>query len=165
MKELSILLVFGLFGTVSVFAQGSKDFNFILVINDAVWVSYTNLRIEIGSDTGSLNRSISGLYYPGNLSFEKGDYAKLLAARDSSMTLVVDFKERVKNEDRHLVFKLPFSASWLDHYFLIMRVYDLDKKKYRGIFAPLDRNRNYTFELDYPGGQMLRVRNRIRTKQ
>jgi hypothetical protein len=134
------------------------------VIDDVVWVSYTNLKIEI-RDTGSPNQTINGLYYPGNLSFEKGEYEKLLAAKGDSMTLVVDYKEQGKNESRHQVFELPFSINWLDHYFMIMRVYNLDNKKYKGVFDPLDKKRNYTYELDYPGGQMLRVRNKIKKKQ
>ncbi|GCC53691.1 hypothetical protein SanaruYs_39360 [Chryseotalea sanaruensis] len=164
MKELSILLVVCLFGTVGTFAQDKKDFNLILVIDDIVWVSYTNLKIEIRDDAGSLKQTIGGLYYPGNLSFDKDEYEKLLAAKNDSMTLVIDYKEPGKNENKHQVFELPFSSSWLYHYFMIMRVYNLSNKKYMGVFDPLDKSRNYTFEIDYPGGQMLRVRNKIKKK-
>lgn len=160
MKKLGILIY--IFVATSASAQNSKDFNFILVVDEAVWISYTSLKIEIRDSTESLTQSVSALYYPGNLSFEQSDYKKLLAAKGDSMTLIVNYKEQKKDKDEYHIFELPFSVSWLDNYFMVMRVYNLDTKKYKGLFEPLDRERNYTYELAYPGGQMLRVRNKSR---
>lgn len=163
MRKLILLLNFVLLATSSL-AQEKKDFNFILVVDDVVWVTYTNLKIKIKDSVELPARLINCLYYPGNLSLEKGDYEKLLSAKEGSLSLIIDYEEMGKADESHHIFDIPFSASWFDNYFLVLRIYNLKNRKYRNIFEPLDKARNYTFELDYPGGQMLRVRSRVGKK-
>lgn len=163
MKELIMLLVF-CFSSLTAFGQDNKDFNFILVIDDTVWITYTNLKIEIRDNTDALKHTISALYYPGNLSLEEEDYEKILEAKGDSMALIIDYDEQGKKTVKNSVFELPFTASWLNNYFMVMKIYNLDNKQYKGVFEPLSKEKNYTYELNYPGGQMLRIRNKKQKK-
>lgn len=164
MRKLNLLILFFLSLVSSYGQDGNRDFNFILVIDDEVWISYTNLKIKIEDKAGSVSY-VEGLYYPGNLSFEKESYEKLLTANADSMTLRIDYREYEGKKTKDYIFELPFSPKWLDYYFIVIRVYNMNKKEYKGVFEPLDKDRNYTYEMDYPGGQMLRVRNKVRKKK
>jgi hypothetical protein len=162
MKKLYIISILALLSMKALGQEEENGFNFIIVVDDNVWLSYTNLKVEIRGADGSVIDKVSGVYYPGNLFFEKEDYEKLMNAETDSMTLIFNYKESQGKKEYD--YELPFFKSWLDHYFMVMKVYNLDKRKYKGVFEPLDKDRNYTYELNYPGGSMLRVRNKVKKK-
>jgi hypothetical protein len=44
--------------------------------------------------------------------------------------------------------------------YLILKIYNLENRKYRDAYEPLDVKRNYSFEIIYPDGQIIRVKNK-----
>lgn len=135
-------------------AQESFELDLIIMIDDElVFGGLARSQILIDNED-----AIELSYHPGNLSFSQSDYDRLKEAKSDSLTLTFDYYDDGGKLDL-CNYKIPFFKSWLDHYFIVLRIYNLDKKKYRKAFKPLDAERNYTYELDYPGGSMRRIRN------
>lgn len=44
--------------------------------------------------------------------------------------------------------------------FIVLKIYNTTKKKYRKLFTPL-KGKEYTYELEYAGGQMLQIRKKL----
>jgi len=125
----------------------------IMVDNELCIGSISNIQIVEGR-----NR-IEVEYDPGNLMVNQIDYKKLKMAK-SDLVLYFEYYQYEGSKQTLYNYELPFSPDWLDQDYTVLRIYNLDNKKYKGVFEPLDKGRNYTYELDYPGGQMLRVRNK-----
>lgn len=156
MKKLAVVLVLILGSLELTYSQATHDVNFILLINDELPIgTIANSRIIIKES------EIEVLYHPGSLAFGEENFRKVMAAGDS-MILAFDYYEYKGGKQSIFNYRLPFYKNWLDQRYLVMKVYQLDKKKYKGVFQPLDKDRNYTFELAYPGGQMLRSRGKTK---
>ncbi|MBY8963194.1 hypothetical protein KJK34_10560 [Flavobacterium sp. D11R37] len=44
--------------------------------------------------------------------------------------------------------------------FIVLKIYNTTKKKYRKLFTPL-KGKEYTYELEYAGGQMLQIQKKL----
>jgi|GEM_PF-5866572 len=144
------LLIFPLLA----YSQGASEANLIFVIDEQLAVgSIANIKI---SDTEG--NMFDALYYPGRLIFEKWNYNDRYSGTDS-LTLSFDYYEDNKRGRQVYNYSLPFDKRWLKQDYLILKIYNLNKKVYKRKFDPLDYKRNYTFEIIYPGGQMLRLKN------
>lgn len=134
-----------------VFSQdGECNANFIIMIDDELCIgSIANAYI-----VSEKNEKISITYHPGSLRLEKGDSNIL---KDSKVnTLHFDYYEYIDGNQTLYNYELPFDSNWLEQDYIVLRVYNLNKRKYRKHFKPLSKKKNYTFELDYPGGSMKR---------
>lgn len=150
----AVIIVCLLLSTCKSFCQENKEMNFILMINEKLASgSIANPRILT-----TMGEEIGIVYYPGKIMFDINEYNLLLSSEDS-LLLAFDYQDFSEEDQSLSNFTLPFSKTWLNQSFTIMRVYHLEKKKYKGVFEPLDEKRNYTFELEYPGGQIMRLRN------
>ena len=165
MKRALILISLLQILSFSQLAGQEKSFNFILVIDGQLWITNTSIAISFPSSNGSDLTQAVATYYPGELVFEQQEYEKIKNSKIDSLTMSFDYYEYQGKKQFLYNFDLPFYASWLDQSYMVMKVYNLEKRKYKGVFKPLDKERNYTFELDYPGGQMLRVRNKVKKKR
>lgn len=158
MKKLYLIPLLLLLFTNLLGQDKKEEVNFIIVIDDEVWINYTALEIQIKDLNGLIVDKVSGLYYPGNLSFQKGDYEKLINIGNGSMSLAFSYKEYEGKKEQNYKYELPFSKKWLNYYFVVIKIYNLNNRRYRGVFEPLSEEKNYTYELDSPDGSMRRVR-------
>jgi hypothetical protein len=131
----------------------SHSSNVILMIDDKLCLGSV---VDIHLVDGNGER-IDLEYIPGKLSMEKGSYEHLIQSDLDSATLFFDYYIYKKDKQALYSYKIPFYSNWLDLEYLVLKIYNLDNKKYQKVFKPLDESRNYTFELEYPGGSMRRV--------
>lgn len=128
--------------------------NLIIMVDDDICIgSIANAYIIMEN-----NKKISITYHPGDLRLDKEAMNLLKGSRVS--TLHFDYYQYVNGKQTLYNYELPFYSNWLEQDYTVLRVYNLDKRKYRKRFKPLDKKRNYTFELDYPGGSMKRIKNK-----
>jgi hypothetical protein len=156
-----LFIIYTLLISIGLFAQEERKMTFVLMINEALPVA-SIARSQIILDNGT---KVSVGYIPGALIFSESNYQQLLEAKSDSLILAFDYYEYEGKKQKVYNFELPFHKGWLNQSYMVMKVYNLEKRKYKGVFEPLDKDRNYTFELDYPGGQMLRVRNKVKKKR
>lgn len=149
----TLILICSLICSVVCYSQDTREANLILVIDEELVVgSIANLRII---DNKGVEREAT--YYPGSLIFQKLDFEYLIS-QDESLVLAFDYSEFIGNKQRVYNYNFSFDKYWLQQQYLIMKVYNLSKKKYKKMFDPLDSEKNYTFELIHPKGQMMRIK-------
>lgn len=136
----------------AVYSQIEKiNFDLIITIDEKIPVgAVSNLKIRAITENSS--EIISVDYYPGNLSMKKDDFKKLIS--DPIKLIYLDFDyDKYVGEKQHLYhYKIEYKKSWLQEYFNILHIFNLDKKKYKKQFKLNSTNETYLYELDSPGG-------------
>ena len=138
------------FGVCAIYGQDvRKSLDFIIVINDNIAVgSIASLQIELLS--GREKEVIAASYYPGNLSLTEFDYNKLMS--DSAKVISLKFIKYEYIGQNQVVYNysIELKRDWLRDYFNILRIYDLDKKKYKAKYSPSGSGKNYAYEIESP---------------
>jgi hypothetical protein len=130
--------------------------NFIIVIDGQVIPNgLIKARLYAFVDGQSNSRVMKLEYIPGTLCFDVQDTVNLNG--DSLLLELTYYPEQVKNPIK--TYQFPFYKTWFDFPFFILRVYNLDNRKYKREFLP-EKGKSYTYEYDYPNGYMRRVRRR-----
>jgi hypothetical protein len=96
-------------------------------------------------------------YYPGNLSMSVENHAKLLSDQADSIFLVFAYYEYPGGKQKTYNYELRLEKAWLQDYFNILRIYNLDKPRYKGLYDPISKDKNYTYELVSPSHTFLRI--------
>ena len=158
MKYIAILM---LFLTTNIYSQEVKNINFIIVIDEEIVNNSLGIKFTITSKDGSSREieTITG-YYPGNISLKKSDYDDLISDETQSVILKLHYDPYINGNPYDYTYEIEAGKNWFKRMFVILKIYNLDKKKYRKRFDPLSKDKNYTFELNTSEGQMLRIKKR-----
>lgn len=98
-------------------------------------------------------------YNPGRLQMLLSDSSTFNRLADTLKISFDYYKYNKRGKQRVYNYEIILNKCWLDEDYLIIKMYNLSKGKYNRLSHPLDDNKKYTFELYYPGGQMLRRKN------
>jgi hypothetical protein len=130
--------------------------NFIIVIDDKIVTNEFIWAKLVTFADGQPNPSVIELeYFPGYFCFNAGDTVGL-----NGDSLVLEFSRYMEQEINDLrTYQFRFYKSWFKLPFFILKVYNLDNRKYRREF-PREKGKSYTYETVSPNGYMLRVRRR-----
>jgi len=134
-----------------------KGIDFIVSIDGDIVKSIHRPKI-VAFDPGLGKKSISVSYHPGNLSLDKSDMDYLWSADDSvKLFLTFEYYHYTPKGNQHVSnYEIAMAKSWLEQKYLVLYILNTRKKPNKGI-VPLP-GKDYTFELDYPGGQMIKLR-------
>ncbi len=137
--------------------SNKKELDFIIMIDGDIQLTYALPKIRFKRD--GVSETIITNYYPGNLSLEYVDYEKLI--EDKTVDIYIDFAyyEYIGTEQKIYNYEIELKKPWLKDYYNILRIYNLDRKKNKGL-EPLSKDKNYTFELSSPSHTFLRIRKR-----
>lgn len=129
--------------------DAKKGLDFIIVIDDNIAVgSIASLQIELVSEKGT--EVIAASYYPGNLSLTENDYNKLMSDSSKAVKLTfINYEYTGQNQATHN-YDIELKREWLRDYFNILRIYDLDKNKYKRKYEPSGAGKNYAYEIQSP---------------
>lgn len=127
--------------------QTYENMNLIIMIDDAIVLNHINPKIIIQDPNGLEIDTMEAKYVPGNLSLVH-DISKF---ESGSLYITMD------NDGHFLNYSIPIGSNWFEQAYIVLRIYNLDNKKYRRKFRTTRNKGNYTYELDYPGGSMLRI--------
>jgi hypothetical protein len=157
-KILITILLVALVGNVKSYCQeNSKGVNFVITVDDNVVVgSIANLRL-IASDADGKRKIIDIAYIPGELSIKNVDMGELLSSKLNTVLLAFDYYEFCNGKQIIHNYEIEIEKKWFNFSYMVLRVYNLDKKKYRKIFYPL-KGCNYTYEIDFPSNSMTRIK-------
>lgn len=140
--------------------------DFIITLNGELEPgTISNLRLIVKS----LNQKVEEVeihYHPGNLALDKSDYSRVFSNSNDTVFIAFDHNYFCGEKHQLVNYEIPFYQSWFDNSYMILRVYDLSKGKYKNVFEPLSKEKNYTYELDHASGSIRRVRiNKIKKKK
>lgn len=132
------------------------NFDFIISIDGEVIQTLTNPQIVIKKDKAIL-KTINISYHPGNLSINQEDI-NILPEGENTIYLKFDYSEYSTKKDEQEIhnYEIEMGKNWFDKSYIIIKIYNTYKKQNKKLL-PLD-GKTYTFDLDYSGGQMIRVR-------
>lgn len=131
-----------------------NDYNLIITVNDKLIISDIKVsKIMLENNDKSID-TIDCQYKPGNLIVLDTDL-ELTSYR--KITLSVDYIKREKRTDKYYHYDIDLYGVNFSQSYLILRLYNLDNRKYRQIFEPLE-GREYTFEIDMPSNSVTRIR-------
>ncbi|HFG0566835.1 TPA: hypothetical protein ACGFUW_002625 [Flavobacterium psychrophilum] len=159
MKYISILILFFLVTPNYMFGQEkNKNISFILVIDDEIVSTSVEITFYLNSENST--EKVSATYYPGTLSMSKSDYEKIISTETKSIYLKYFGTIYTNGKQNYYDFEIEYNKIWLADTYNILRFYNLDKKKYKKLYEPLSKQKNYTFELSSPNNTFLRIRKR-----
>ena len=146
MKRLSLLLLF--FSSVIIaIAQERKELDFVIVVDDEFGGIATPLHISLKKDNGE-TENINFNYHPGCLSLDMDDYNKLKTFA-GKIELHFGWYKHMNGETRHYFYDIPFDPfekKLFEASFVVIKIYNLDDKKYKKLYYPLE-GKNYNFSL------------------
>ena len=158
MKYIAILM---LIISTNVYSQEEvKSINFIIVIDEEIVTNPIDIKLVINSKKEGNYKVIEPTigYYPGNISLRKHDYDDLVSNDTQSVILKLNYLTYRKNRPYYYKYEFDVGKIWFKQTFTILKIYNLDKKKYRKNLIPLSKEKNYTFDLQTAQGQMIRIR-------
>lgn len=135
----------------------NKNLDFIIMIDDRIVIESPYL-LHIKAVLGESEESYNVGYYPGNLSMKISDYDKFMTDDVKAIFLIFEYYDPSGKEGEKRSYEIELKKSWLQDYFNILHIYNLDKKKYEKIFFPPKSGRKYVYELDSPSNTFHLIR-------
>ncbi len=155
MKKIFLTLIFCFSVIYNSYSQENSNFDFIVLVDDVIVTSLNNPKLVIRKENELLSK-IDITFKPGDLSLKTVEY-NLIKSTNDDLYLKFDYYDYSSGKQKIYNYDIKIGKNWFEKSYIILRVYNTDKKKYKKIFNPI-KGTNYTFELDYGGGSMLQIR-------
>ena len=160
MKKCVYWILFLFICQISMAQENRKNFDFIVCVDGEIVTSLTKPVIIVKQGMNVLKR-IDINYYAGNLSLSSEDYNLILSEQEITLFLQFDYYQySSKGKQEIYNYEIEIGKNWFEQTFVILKIYNLDKKKYKKRLTPLSKDKKYTFDLETSEGQMIRVRKR-----
>lgn len=92
--------------------------------------------------------------YAGNIEIKQPDFQKMLSENVVSIWLVVPAIEK----NNYYNYTIKVKKKWFKLRYMVLKIYNLKKKKYRRLFVPNKHHKDYVYEIDFPGTAMRLLR-------
>ena len=149
----------------SSFSQENDNINLIISIDEKVPTSLNIKNISYSDTDGKTYENNDLKYTQGNFSVPKTTFDKLMSDGVKNVYLSLEYWEYCKGEQKNYSYVIELENSYFKYEYLIMHLFNLDKKKYRKIYFPISDNKNYTYYFDYPSNFKGRLIQRRLTKE
>ena len=158
MRATIFIIILCVASSIKTKAQEQNQKANIIISVDGKVVAGSIYQIKIISYLESgLRKIINADYYPGNMVFLKSDYMLLMSDETKSIVLSFSYLEFCEGKRYDYSYEIDFDKKWLQDKYFVLYVYNTDKNKYNKLYPPI-KGKHYTYEFDYPGGQMRRVK-------
>ena len=136
-----------------------KSINFIISIDDMLPTSNLVITKIEYLDNQNNKYSLEGkiIYYPGKMIFTNEDFYKLTSNKINKIYIYIHYWYDCGINTIHYNYVIEMNPALLKKTYLILYIYNLDKKKYRRIYFPISKNRNYTYYFKYPSSYQGRL--------
>ena len=156
---LLLMTIFGLYRPG--ISQPSNNLDIVILVNNELNIYESNMILKFQEDTAiNTVSTIIANYHPGNFSIKQEDFFRLKRANGNTIRLEFLYFENTIRKDKLYNYEFELKKEWLLGTYLILRVYNLDIKKYKKIYDPIGVGKNYTFEIDSPDNNFRRVSKR-----
>jgi hypothetical protein len=155
----TLLVIYLLFLSIIVSGQenNSKDINLIITINDKLIISGIQSSFLFIKTANNKIDTIDCLYEPGK--FVVFDETKLKSDTIDDIILSMRYQVLNRRENKFYYYEIDLEKAYFEQSFIVLRIYNLDKWKYKRIYYPLE-GKNYTYEIDLPSNSINRIRKR-----
>lgn len=151
MKKINIIVVIILIGIIRSFGQDmERRINLVISIDGNMVRSIINASILIDN-----NQHIELGYIPGELILNNDDFEKFI--NSNSHDLIFDYYEYAGKKQLLHHYEIELKKVWFEQSYIVLRIYNMDKKKNKKIFYPL-QGKEYTYEIDLPSNSITRIK-------
>lgn len=151
-----IFMIIGFFTTFISLSQELKEIDFVIVVDDEVINAVQGLTIQIKEKNNEVV-SISPNYHPGSLSFDNSIYDKLQTEDVESVKIVFSYSQNCKKKIVNYFYEISYNRKWFKEPFNVLKIFNLDKRKYRKKYKLLNENVNYSLSLDLGSYSVLKI--------
>jgi hypothetical protein len=123
--------------------------------------SISAIQIKIINNDGIRMKEAN--YIPGKLTVNFEDYNNILSDSTKHIYLKFTYYEYISNKQIVYNYEIELMKSWLNNSFNVLYIYNLNKKKYREMYSPISKEKNYAFELDSPNGSIRLIKKTKKT--
>lgn len=163
MKKLTVIAFF--FGIMVSNAQKSSV-NLIISVDEKIPTSSIVVNhITYTDSKGKLHKYSNLKYLQGSLSIPKEIFEKLKSDNIKDMYLSIEYWEYCKDKRKDYSYEIEIKKSYLEYGYLILYLFNLDKKKFNKIYFPISEGENYTYYFDYPSSYKGRLVQKRLTKE
>ncbi len=132
-----------------------KSSDFIICIDEEFAYNLMNPFIIVKKGNNILKR-IKIRYQPGGLSMNSDDHY-FITHQDYDLFLTFNYEYWAQNgKNYYYSYDIKVGKYFFDTGYVILKIYNMDKKKYKRRFRSLEKGETYIYELDTSNGQMLR---------
>jgi hypothetical protein len=158
MKKLFILNIILLSLINNAFSQSEKNIDLIITINDQLIIGDI-MHMQIApSDGVKFKNNTDAKYHPGRLTLSDSVYNSI--PDSGRVYLMFDYYDNSKSNVTVSNYKIELQKRWLESSYLVLEIFDLNSKKYKGVFYPLSKDQNYTFAIVSPNYHFERIARR-----
>ncbi len=158
MRKCVFVVLFLFVYQVSIAQEKIKSIDIIIFVDEEIVTSLSK-PVIIAKEGKSVLKRIDISYHVGNLSLSAEDYYMIFSNQEKTLFIQFDYYQySSKGKQQVYNYEIEIGKNWLKQTFVVLKIYNLDKKKYKKRFAPLSKDKNYTFELSTSEGQMLRIK-------
>jgi hypothetical protein len=158
MRKCVFVVLFLFVYQVSIAQEKIKSFDIIIFVDEEIVTSLSK-PVIIAKEGKSVLKRIDISYHVGNLSLSAEDYYMIFSNQEKTLFIQFDYYQYSSRGKQQVYnYEIEIGKNWLKQTFVVLKIYNLDKKKYKKRFAPLSKDKNYTFELSTSEGQMLRIK-------
>ncbi len=158
MRKCVFVVLFLFVYQVSIAQEKIKSIDIIIFVDEEIVTSLSK-PVIIAKEGKSVLKRIDISYHVGNLSLSAEDYYMIFSNQEKTLFIQFDYYQySSKGKQEVYNYEIEIGKNWLKQTFVVLKIYNLDKKKYKKRFAPLSKDKNYTFELSTSEGQMLRIK-------
>jgi hypothetical protein len=127
----------------------TESLYFIITVDEKIAVgSIVSLKFEAISATNKT--LITGSYYPGSLSLTENDYSRIMSDSTKTIRLKFTYYEYVGKNQVAYSYDIELKKEWLNDFFNILHIYNLNKEKYKARYVPREVGKSYVYELQSP---------------
>lgn len=121
----------------------------VIVIDDEIVTSsITGLDLKVIDHLGT-ERSAHAHYHPGRLSFDEMKLDDIISQNFDSILLEFTYYDYIGGRQKVYTYSIGIKKVWLNDPYFILRVYNLDKKRFKKRFN-FAKDTNYVYEIDSP---------------
>lgn len=138
------------------FCQEKVILNWVISVDEDIILYCEGAQFNLSFKNGKDSVIYLG-YLPGSLSVKKTDFDLIKADSVATCVFLFSYNADIKNKYKSYNYSIEIEKGWINDYYFVLRIFNLDKKKYRQRFRPFQAGANYTFEFDLPGFSFRRI--------
>jgi len=139
------------------FSQEEKEFDIVIVIDDVVANNVENLKMKLTDIRGDYF-TVSPKYHPGSFIVKQSQYEKMMSEDIKSIEITFSYNSEHKGKSKGHYYTINYGKKWLKEPFSVLSIYNLDKKKYKRLYEPINSDVKYSVSIDFGHYSILNLK-------
>ena len=149
-------LIAAIFCCGQLFCQETEEIDFVITVDERVMNTVQGLSLKFADDESSI--IINPQYHPGNLTFKQSEFNNLMSGENEILWLRF---YTIKDEESTTDYSIKIHRDWFKERFIVLGIFNLDKRKYRKQRKPIEPNMKYSVSIDFGHYSIMDLNNQV----